>query len=365
MAGRWLCLVVALVSAGCTRPNPNYCPAGAGKCEDAGDIGDGKGAEQGSDAGADDASLACVPELLFIRGNGFDTSVVRIDLQSFVETPISNGVDQDFNAEWSPDGSRIALIRNGTSVWTVSGNDGSDAHQITSGSDVLQYIAWSPDGTRVLYTDLQASPVAIFSAAVEGSGSPARLNPAQDGRGPVHWSSDGSKIVFMSNRTGNLDVFVMDKDGGNQTNVTNRSGDDTSPIWSPDGADIALVYQSSIWLIAPDGSNVRNLNGVSSTFYGEPNWSYDSNQIFFVKSPTAGSEIYVMNRTGANQHSIDTSIELDNQPTPSPDGTKVAWVSNRDGNAEIYVSNIDGTQPTRVTNNDTKDTFPRWRPCAH
>jgi Tol biopolymer transport system component len=157
----------------------------------------------------------------------------------------------------------------------------------------------------------------------------------------------------------------MDKDGGNQTNVTNRSGDDTSPIWSPDGADIALVYQSSIWLIAPDGSNVRNLNGVSSTFYGEPNWSYDSNQIFFVKSPTAGSEIYVMNRTGANQHSIDTSIELDNQPTPSPDGTKVAWVSNRDGNAEIYVSNIDGTQPTRVTNNDTKDTFPRWRPCAH
>lgn len=73
--------------------------------------------------------------------------------------------------------------------------------------------------------------------------------------------------------------------------------------------------------------------------------------------------LYVMNANGTNQHSIDTSDSIDLEPIPSPDGTMIAWSSERDGNFEIYVSKVDGSSPRRVTNNTKDDSHPRWRPC--
>ena len=72
------------------------------------------------------------------------------------------------------------------------------------------------------------------------------------------------KIAFVSNRDGNDEIYVMDADGSNQTRLTFNDGSDSSPMWSPDGAQIAFTSvregNTDIYVMDADGSNVRRLS---------------------------------------------------------------------------------------------------------
>jgi Tol biopolymer transport system component len=75
-----------------------------------------------------------------------------------------------------------------------------------------------------------------------------------------------------------------------------------------------------------------------------------------------GGEIFVVNANGVTR--LTNSAALDGQPAWSPDGRKLAFVSNRAGNDEIYVMNADGTGVTRLTNNAAVDRSPVWSPSG-
>jgi Tol biopolymer transport system component len=313
--------------------------------------------------------MSCKPELVFQRGTLFaNPAVIRVSLDSFQEVRVSNNVDKDFGPEWSPDGASIAFTRNASTVW-VSDADGASGRPLAQDANAfLLDVQWSPDGSRMLYvsTPIGAGASALYSAAVAG-GSPVNLTPGTDAQAPARWSPDGSKILFVSNRTGNLDVFSMASNGSGQSNLSNRAGEDgrTGARWSPDGASIVFVGQSKIWTMNADGSNQLNLSGTGAGVFADPVYASNGEQIFYVEDPDNDAALFVMNPTGANQHSIDTSTAIDREPIPSPDGSRIAWTSKRDGNFEIYVSNADGTNPVRVTNNPADDSHPRWRPCSN
>jgi Tol biopolymer transport system component len=69
-----------------------------------------------------------------------------------------------------------------------------------------------------------------------------------------------------------------------------------------------------------------------------------------------------MGANGSNPVRLTTQVVDDIDPTWSPDGTKIAFVSYRDGNAELYVMNADGQNPVRLTNNNVEDLQPDWSP---
>jgi len=77
------------------------------------------------------------------------------------------------------------------------------------------------------------------------------------------WSPDGKKIVFVSNRDDNLEIYVMNADGSNQVNLTNNYNNDFDPVWSPDGERIAFVSgrdrNNEIYVMNADGSEPRRL----------------------------------------------------------------------------------------------------------
>jgi len=95
----------------------------------------------------------------------------------------------------------------------------------------------------------------------------------------------------------------------------------------------------------------------------DPDWSPNGSKIAFGSDRDGNHEIYVMNANGSVPTRLTTSPGTDSHPTWSPDGSKIAFRTFRDGNSEIYVMNaIDGSGPLRLTNNPAEDANPTWSP---
>ncbi len=75
---------------------------------------------------------------------------------------------------------------------------------------------------------------------------------------------------------------------------------------------------------------------------GTPTWLPDGTKIAFTSERNVNFDVYVMNADGSEQTRITNNTAYDGYPAWSPDDTKIAFVSNRDGNFEIYVMNSDG-----------------------
>ena len=94
----------------------------------------------------------------------------------------------------------------------------------------------------------------------------------------------------------------------------------------------------------------------------DPAWSPDGSRMAFASERDGNFEIYVMSANGANPVRLTNVAAADTRPAWSPDGARIAFVSERDGNAEIYVMNADGTSPTRLTSHGASDSDPAWSP---
>jgi Tol biopolymer transport system component len=134
-------------------------------------------------------------------------------------------------------------------------------------------------------------------------------HPANDFR--PRWRSDGRKIAFESSRAGGNNIFVMDADGSNVTQVT-FTGDASSPAWHPDGSQ--LLYQRNFGMLNFDVYKV-NVDGssptpVSPTQFEDslPFWSPDGTTIAFssrrLEGNSFGPDIYTMDSFGNNVTNI-------------------------------------------------------------
>ena len=111
-----------------------------------------------------------------------------------------------------------------------------------------------------------------------------------------------------------------------------------------------------------DGTGVTNLtnNGALDRF---PAWSPNGKKIAFISNRDGNQEVYVMNADGSEQTRLTTTTAARewNNPTWSPDGKQIMFDSNRDGNFEIYVMNADGSGQMNITNSPASiDIAPDW-----
>jgi Tol biopolymer transport system component len=283
-------------------------------------------------------------------------------------------------------------------------------------SDV-QAPAWSRDGRSIVFVSWRDGNGEIYVMDAEG-GEARNLtrHPAKDVR-PA-WSPDGRRIAFVSHRDGQSEVYVMEADGSEKRNLTRNAARDVDPVWSPDGRRIAFVrghlksktvpglgvhryYSYGLYVVNADGGGLRRLTR-APTFNYQVVWSPDGQAIYFgrylVRTDGSGarrlphipltavwspdgtrivfvgtfrrccpdrpynSEIYVMNADGGGLRRLTRDAGFDGEPAWSPDGTKIAFRSNRDGNNEIYVMNADGTALRNLTRNTARDSRPSWSP---
>jgi hypothetical protein len=226
--------------------------------------------------------------------------------------------------------------------------------------------AWSADGGRIAFSTPNGDAIHVTGNSGETVVTQSRAR--NDG---AAWSPDGTKIAFMTNRTSSDEVWVVNVDGTNETQLTNVFPTvDGFPDWSPDGSKIAFASDRDgdydIYTMNPDGTNQVSITPTTS---GEsfPNWSPDGTKIAF----TAGSgdtpfdDIWVMNADGTERVRLTTDPAYDSSPAWSPDGRRIAFISLRTGRENVFVMNADGSGQTNITNDNEIEMSPDWQPIPY
>lgn len=241
--------------------------------------------------------------------------------------------------------------------------------RLTRDGDFKQHLAWSPDGTRLLFTRIHQGKMGLWTMDTDGSNLkpllPGLAAPHFDG----HWSTDSKKIVFvfdvLQGTDGKLQINTVQADGSENKNFIPHKAFEESPRWAPDGKSLAWVSSRDgnpeIYVVDAAGNNVKRLTSAAA-LDNNPSWAPDGKRLAFASSRTGNFEIFVMNADGTDPRRLTNHHALDYWPVWAPDGNRIAFTTNRDGNYEIYVMNADGSTPRNLTRHPAQDNFAAWSP---
>jgi Tol biopolymer transport system component len=204
-----------------------------------------------------------VSDLWVMRADGS----ARMKLDSDAEEP-----------SWSPDGSQIAYVRDvGSPQVRIISSTGGGERRLTPDSLVTIQPAWSPDGSLIAFVSV--GPNQLWVIHPDGSGLLNLTQGAAQEDGPV-WSPDGSRIAFNSGPTDQpleSEVVVIHPDGSGRTTLTHHAGFDLSPDWSPDGRRIVFVRtdngDNEIYVMNSDGSDPVDVSNRPNSFDSAPDWA--------------------------------------------------------------------------------------------
>ena len=238
-------------------------------------------------------------------------------------TNITQSPNHDWTPRFSPVSNQITYVtyfpENDNYDIFIMNQDGSEKRNITNTPVYEKYPQFSPDGSFLIYQGWQKGKMEIFfSNLLDQNNINITRNIASHDLIP-HGnaiSPDGQRVVFTSERDGNRNIYIMNTDGTDQTQLTSHPAHDEEPVFSPDG--LSIIFTSH-----RDGNK----------------------------------EIYIMNDQGNNMANLSNHPADDWNPRYYPDNQKIVFQSLRDGatNWEIYMMRLDGSGKTNLTNHPRTD----------
>jgi len=195
-------------------------------------------------------------------------------------TRLTNVAGGNAEAVFNPQGTKIAFTSrrfdNNENLFVMDA-DGTNTVQLTfftSTSTFAKFPSFNHNGTRIAF-ESQRGTIGnaqwdIFAINPDGTGE-VRLTTSGGQDSDPSYSSDGSKIVFVSNRDGNQEIYIMNSDGTGQTRLTDDPANDNYPSFSADGQKI--VFSSTrgadleLYVMNLDGTNVTQLTNAAGVSY--------------------------------------------------------------------------------------------------
>jgi tol-pal system beta propeller repeat protein TolB len=178
-------------------------------------------------------------------------------------------------------------------------------------------------------------------------------------------SPKGNRIVFTAEAGGNQAIWIMKLDGSNARPIYDSPGGDIDPTWSPDGSQILFASDQSgetqLYIMNADGSRASPVSVNESKIGGRSDWSPNGFLLGFYAGSTGDHNLFFLEPNGrAEQQITDGGDNL--SPSFSPDSQWITFTSYREGNNEIYVMHLGSLETYRLTSNTRSDWQPRWGP---
>jgi Tol biopolymer transport system component/DNA-binding winged helix-turn-helix (wHTH) protein len=325
---------------------------------------------------------------------GSQIFLLSVDDSSVHAITEPQGQDRDWGPAFSPDGTQMAFVRgNGAGfpeeVYLMA-LGGGPARQLTvERAAIMGPPTWSEDGASVVFSSTRGGDPALWiipasggaATRMEGTGTatwhpavakqgghmaaqkilrssgvygltvegePGRNSPtvvtATNGRneGP-QLSPDGRRLVFMSDRSGSMDIWVSNRDGSSAIQLTSLHGCGT-PRWSPDGLWIAFDSTSgggpaSVWVIPSMGGVPRAL--VKDQFENAvPSWSHDGKWVYFGSTRAGKYQVWKVAAEGGTPLQVTHSGGF--AALESVDGATLYFAKSRYDNPELWQMPVAG-----------------------
>jgi len=173
----------------------------------------------------------------------------------------------------------------------------------------------------------------------------------------------GSKVVFVSNRSGFKEIYMCDYDGHGMRQMTNTRSLALTPVLSPDGQHLAYTDYASgrprLSILDLAGGKRRSVARSGNSI--DPGWRSNA-EVATTLSFQGDQEIYLVRPDGSLARRVTNSRGIDLSPSFSPDGNKMAFVSSRTSAPQIFILDLQTGQTKRLTYNGSYNTQPSWSP---
>ncbi len=222
---------------------------------------------------------------------------------------------------------------------------------------------------RIVFTSDRDGGSRLYSMNADGSDA-VRLTSTPEAERHVYpaVSPDGSKVLFIS-RVGESDsyiehLYVMNADGTNPVPLSPAGGGFFgSPVWSPDGLQIAFDDGSDISVMNADGTGLRKLTDTPDVNEFSPSWSPDGRRILFAAGSNS-TALEVMNADGTGRAAFPGGDGA-YWASWSPDGERIAFLAVQDERSRLFTMGADGSDPVPLTEDDGgQELIASWSPVA-
>ncbi|MFC1878522.1 hypothetical protein ACFLZW_01285 [Chloroflexota bacterium] len=271
-----------------------------------------------------------------------------------------------------PVGGLVVFVSNRDGNYDIySSNTIGAANRVTADPHNDTQPALSPDGTRIAFTSNRDGNNEVYLMSVSGGDLVNLTQNPNDDQDPT-WSPDGKWIAFTSNRDGNQEIYKVRVDGTELQNLSANSANDYQPSWFTDkglfvatGEWIAFTsdrdVNQEIYLMNKNGSDQRNLTKNPANDFA-PAGIPGGDQIAFTSDRDGHQEIYLVDVDGNLYGSLTRNPAQDFNPGWSSDGSWIVFVSDRDGNMEIYLLKRDGSNAlVNFSAHSAEDNYPTWK----
>lgn len=232
-------------------------------------------------------------------------------------------------------------------------------------ADVIHYLTGSNGvfGSKIAFVSNGTGNKEIYTCDFDGF-DPRRLTNNNAITLFPAWSTDGKWMAFTSYRDGNPDLYIRNLSQGQETKIA-KQGINITPAWTPKKSELAATLSFSgdqeIYLLTAAGKIIKRLTNNRGIDVA-PSWSPDGSQFAFVSDRAGSAQVYIQDVVSGKVRRLTYDGRRNTQPAWSPRGDKIAYTSEMAGGHNIFVIGLDGQDPVQLTYDSRDNESASWSP---